>query len=403
MCRFFKFGAMHGSVNRQLESRVRDYLRIFPAVALVGPRQVGKTTLARAIAETPDARGHAGVYLDLENPADLEKLDDPGAYLARHRGRLTVLDEIHRKPALFEVLRGVIDDRIREGEPAGQFLLLGSASIDLLRQAGESLAGRLGTLELGPFDLSELPDQATRLWVRGGFPRSLLATSDRQSAIWRANFVETYLNRDIPQLGPRIPAETLRRFWTMLAHGQGTPWNAARLAQSLAVDGKTVMRYLDLMADLLLVRRLPPYHPNVGKRLVKSPKIYVRDSGIVHTLLRLDDEEAVLGHPVAGFSWEGFVIENVLRVVPERTGASFYGTVTGVEVDLVLELPRGQRWAVEIKRGLATMHRALRVAIDDIGPDRAIVLHGREGRFPKGGGVEAMDLQSLLDDLRALT
>ena len=391
------------AIVRELEPRVRDYLRIFPAVALVGPRQVGKTTLARAIAEAPAAR-HAppGTYLDLEDPADLEKLEDPGAYLARRRGGLVVLDEIHRKPALFQVLRGIIDERIRRGESTGQFLLLGSASIDLLRQAGESLAGRLGTLELGPFSLTETPRDPARLWIRGGFPRSLLADSDRSSAIWRSNFIDTYLRRDIPELGPRIPAATLRRFWTMLAHSQGTPCNAARLGQSLAVDPKTVSLYLDLLVDLLLVRRLPPLHANVAKRLVKSPKVYVRDSGLVHTLLRLDDEDAVLGHPVAGFSWEGFVIENILRAAPERTEASFYGTATKVEVDLVLDLPGGERWAIEIKRGLATINRALRVAFDDVQPSRAVIVHGREDRFPKGNEVEAMDLGSLLAELRML-
>ena len=393
---------MNGHIDRHLSARVHEYLDTFPAVVLIGPRQVGKTTLARTIAESPDPGKRPGVYLDLEDPADLARLADPGAYLARQEG-LVILDEVHRFPALFEVLRGVIDGRIRKGETTGQFLLLGSASMELLRQTGETLAGRIGTLELGPFDAGELaPEQTERLWIRGGFPRSLLASSDRQSVLWRANFIRTYLERDIPQLGPRIPAETLRRFWTMLAHQQGTSWNAARLAQSLGTSGRTVGRYLDLLVDLLLARRLQPFHANVKKRLVKAPKVYLRDSGIVHTLLRLDQTEAVLGHPVAGFSWEGFVIETVLRAVPERTVASFYGTATGVEIDLVLELPNGELWAIEIKRGLATVSRGLRVALQDVRPHRAIVLHGRETRFPMGDGVEAMDLRTLLHELDGL-
>ncbi len=392
-------------IPRSLQARVEDRLRLFPAVALLGPRQVGKTTLARRIAETDFGGGNGGrrkgLYLDLESPVDQEKLADPVGYLGRHRGRLVVLDEIHRTPRLFEALRGLIDERIRGGEAAGQFLLLGSASMDLLRQSGESLAGRIAYLELAPFGVRETSRlEQTSLWVRGGFPRAFLAPSDADSATWRENFIRTYLERDIPALGPRIPAQTLRRFWTMLAHAQGGLWNAAALARSLAVDGKTVARYVDLLVDLLLVRRLPPFHANVRKRLVKSPKVYVRDSGIVHTLLRLDDEEDVLGHPVAGASWEGFVVETLIRAAPERTRASHYRTATGVEVDLVLELPGNQVWAVEIRRGLApAVDRSFRAALDDLKPDQAFLVHGGDDRYPKGGRVEAIGLRALAEEL----
>ena len=392
-------------IPRSLRARLKERLRQFPAVALLGPRQVGKTTLARALAEeggqSPPSPVEAGVYLDLEDPADQEKLADARGYLGTKRGRLVILDEIHRAPHLFHTLRGIIDERIRDGEPSGQFLILGSASIELLRQSGESLAGRIAYLELGPLDVREVEerDQA-RLWMRGGFPRSFLAPTDADSAVWREQFIRTYLERDIPALGPRIPAQTLRRFWTMLAHSQGGLWNAASLARSLAVDGKTVARYVDLLADLLLVRRLPPFHANVRKRLAKSPKVYVRDSGIVHALLRLDDLESVLGHPIAGASWEGFVIETLLRAAPERTQASFYRTASGVEIDIVLELPGARVWAIEIKRGLApAVSRGFRVAIDDVQPDRAFIVHGGEDRYPKGSGVEAIGLRELANEL----
>ena len=393
------------TIPRDLSARLKNRLRLFPAVALLGPRQVGKTTLARTLAETgaESATGSIGpgLYLDLENPADQEKLTDARGYLGTKRGRLVILDEIHRAPHLFATLRGIIDERIRGGEPSGQFLLLGSASIDLLRQSGESLAGRIAYLELGPLDVRELAaDDQMRLWARGGFPRSFLAPTDADSAVWREQFIRTYLERDIPALGPRIPAQTLRRFWTMLAHSQGGLWNAASLARSLAVDGKTVARYVDLLADLLLVRRLPPLHANVRKRLAKSPKVYVRDSGIVHALLRLDNLDSVLGHPIAGASWEGFVIETLLRAAPERTEASFYRTASGVEIDLVLELPGDRVWAVEIKRGLApAVGRGFRVALDDVQPDRAFIIHGGEDRYPKGGGVEAVGLRELAEEL----
>ena len=378
---------------------MRRLLRTFPAVGLLGPRQVGKTTLAQTIAQDAD-----NLYLDLENPVDLEKLTDARGYLQARQGRLVVLDEVQRAPGLFQVLRGVIDERIRQGEQAGQFLLLGSASMELLRQSGESLAGRIACIELPSLDVREVgPENQDRLWARGGFPRAFLADDDEASAVWREQFIRTYLERDVPAHGPRIPAETLRRFWTMLAHGQGGLLNAASLAGSLAVDGKTVAKYLDLMVDLLLVRRLSPFHANVRKRLVKSPKVYVRDSGIVHTLLRLDDEESVLGHPVAGMSWEGFALETLIRAAPDRTRPSFYRTATGVEIDLILELPRNRLWAIEFNRGLAPkVNRGLWTAVEDLEPDRTFVVYSGDERYPMTDGIEAIGLREMAHELAAL-
>ena len=386
-------------IERLLANELTRLMRTFPAVGLLGPRQIGKTTLAKAIAADANA-----LYLDLENPADLEKLTDPRGYLQSRHGRLVVLDEVQRVPGLFQVLRGVIDERIELGEPTGQFLLLGSASNELLRQSGESLAGRIAYIELSSLDAREVASaDQDRLWIRGGFPRAFLADDEEASAVWREQFIRTYLERDVPALGPRIPAETLRRFWTMLAHGQGGLLNAANLARSLAVDGKTVAKYLDLMVDLLLVRRLPPFHTNARKRLVKSPKVYVRDSGIVHTLLRLDDEESVLGHPVAGKSWEGFAIETLLRASPSRTRASFYRTATGVEADLVLELPRSQLWAIEFKRGIAPRTgRGLATALEDLQPDRAFIVNTSDERYPVKAGVEAIGLREMAGELARL-
>jgi predicted AAA+ superfamily ATPase len=383
-------------VPRRLVVQLEQRLGQLPAVALLGPRQAGKTTLARACRAAETA-----LYLDLENPADLARLSDARGYLDARRGRLTIIDEVQRAPGLFQVLRGLIDERIRAGEMAGHFLLLGSASMDLLRQSSESLAGRIAFLELTPFDVLEVgAAEQERLWTRGGFPRSFLAASDSDSVVWRDGFIRTYLERDIPQLGPRIPAETLRRFWTMLAHAQGGLLNAADLARALAVDGKTVARYLDLMVDLLLVRRLPPYAANVRKRLVKSPKVYVRDSGLVHALLRLDDLDDLLGHPVVGASWEGFVIETLLSAAPERTRASFYRTATGVEVDLVL--PGQELWAVEIKRGTAPrVEPGMRTALQDVRPDRAFLVYSGDERHPKGDGIEAIGVRELAEELAA--
>jgi uncharacterized protein len=380
---------------------LRLLLAQFPAVAILGPRQVGKTTLAWALA---DQLGGA-TYLDLESPGDAAKLSDPAAYFDAHRDELIVLDEVQRAPALFAELRGVIDQRRRAGKRHGQFLLLGSATGALLQQSAESLAGRIAYLELSPLNMLEAPPgDAPRLWIRGGFPESFLAANDAASLRWREQFIATYLERDIPQLGPRIPAETLRRLWTMLAHEQGQLLNAAKLAASLAVSGQTVARYLDLMTDLMLVRRLRPWASNEGKRLVRAPKVYVRDSGLVHALLGLASFDEVIAHPVTGGSWEGWVIDNLLAAAPLGTQAYFYRSSAGAEIDLVLELPKRQRWAIEIKRSSApSVSKGFHIAAADLAASARFVVHSGAQSFPLGADVQAVtliDLQRRLAGLR---
>ena len=384
-------------IPRRLYQALQESLGLFPAVALVGPRQVGKTTLAQAV-----AAGRDSVYLDLENSSQRARLADTVRYLESHEDKLVILDEVHRLPELFQTLRGVIDRGRERGRGVGRFLLLGSASMDLLRQSGESLAGRIAYMELTPFSVLETDaGDLEELWLRGGFPDSFLAPDSRASIMWRDSFIRTYLERDIPALGPRIPAETLRRFWTMLAHSQGGLFNGARLAGSLAVDGKTVARYLDLMTDLLLVRRLPPLYANVKKRLVKSPKVYVRDSGVLHALLGIGDMEALLGHPVVGASWEGFVIESLLSVVPSLALSSFYRTSAGAEIDLVLEMSGLQeRWAIEIKRGTVPKpSKGFYTAFDDIKATRGFVVYPGEERYPWSKTVEAIGLAELMGEV----
>jgi uncharacterized protein len=385
-------------IERRLLPILRQALTRQAAVVLLGPRQVGKTTLARIVAKATDA-----LYLDLESAADRGRLADPGMYLAEHADKLVVLDEIQRLPQLFETLRGLIDEGRQGGRAVGRFLLLGSASLDLLRQSSESLAGRLRLLELTPFDVLELdaaPATLDRLWLRGGFPGSFLSPDEDESFAWRQDFIRSYLEREIPQLGPRIPAETLRRFWTMLAHVQGGLVNASRIGLGLGVKGQTVSRYADLLVDLLLVRRLQPFHSNVGKRLVKAPKLYIRDSGIVHALLGLADREALLGHPVVGPSWEGFVIETLIGVAPVGTIPGFYRTAAGAEIDLVLELPGGKLWAIEIKRGLAPkLERGFHEARADLDPAASFVVYSGSERFPLGSGIEAIGLRALAAEL----
>lgn len=384
-----------------MASEVAALLDQTPAVALLGPRQAGKTTLALEIAE-----GRPSVYLDLESAADRARLAEPELYFADHTDELIVLDEIQRAPGLFEVLRGVIDRARRAGRGTGRFLLLGSASIDLLAQSGETLAGRIAFLELAPFDLTEVgAGELDRLWVRGGFPDSFLAASDALSLRWRQDFIRTYLERDIPQLGPRIPAETLRRLWTMFAHHQGGLLNAAQLARGLGVSATTITHYLDLMVDLLLVRRLAPRLSNAGKRLVRSPKVYVRDSGLVHALLGLADKETLLGHPVAGPSWEGMAIENLLAAAGSgghRAQGSFYRTSHGAEIDLVLSWPDGEEWAVEIKRSLTpTPERGFYSALADLAPQRALVVYPGTESYPLTPPAQAIGLAELCKQAQA--
>lgn len=386
-------------IERRIKQQVREALDRQAAVALIGPRQVGKTTLAYEVAEERDA-----LYLDLEDRNDREKLSDPGLFLEQYEDKLVVLDEIYRTPELFQALRGIIDKGRRKGKRTGRFLILGSASIDLLRQSGESLAGRIEYVDMHPLDITEVgaADNAmNQLWIRGGFPDSYLAKNDEYSFKLRKDFIRTYLERDVPQLGPRIPAATLESLWTMLSHGQGSLLNASNLASALSISAPTVRTYIDLLVDILLVRRLRPYHINVGKRLVKSPKVYVRDSGLLHALLGIGDYNSLSGHPVVGTSWEGFVIENLLSDLPYRTQSNFYRTAAGAEVDLVLEFPgKSEIWVIEIKRALsAKPKKGFYHACEDIQPHKSFVVYAGDERYPISEGVEAISLSEMCEML----
>lgn len=373
--------------RRDILERIRTALGRSPVVVLIGPRQCGKTTLARELLSEDSAN-----YFDLEDPLSLARLDEPKTALGPLQG-LIVIDEIQRRPDLFPVLRVLVD---RRGSPA-RFLILGSASGELTQQSSESLAGRLERIEIGGFTLSELgPEPASRLWRRGGFPLAYLASSESDSLDWRKQFIQTLLERDLPQWGVRVPAVALRRFWTMVAHYHAQIWNAAEPARALGVNPSTSRRYLDLLTDALMVRQLQPWLANVGKRQVKSPKVYVRDSGLLHQLLGLGTEKALLNHPKLGASWEGFVIEQILAAEPHDEGY-FWATHQGAEIDLVLR--RGDRLlGVECKRADAPrMTPSIRNALDDLGLERVAIVYPGTKRFALTDRVEAVPLTALAE------
>ena len=355
----------------QAKSRIQALFRVHPCVAILGPRQCGKTTLARMLgADEPDC-----TFFDLESPLDLRRLSVPQRTLGGLRG-LVIIDEIQRKPGLFEILRVLLD---RPEQPA-RFLTLGSASPALVKGVSESLAGRVGFLDLAGFDLRETGiDVQERLWDRGGFPRAFLAPDDTASFDWREGFIRTFLERDIPQLGITVPAETLRRFWTMIAHYHGQIWNAAEFARSLGASEGTARRYLGILAGAYMVRVLPPWFENLSKRQVKSPKIYIRDSGLLHTLLQLHSADDLLSHPKLGASWEGFSMEQILAAFGTRD-AYFWATHAGAELDLML-IVHGRRYGFEFKVADAPgTSRSMRTALADLGLEHLwIVYPGREG------------------------
>lgn len=389
---------MQGYVPRAIQAQVQTRLADFPIVAVLGPRQCGKTTLIReTLGDLPGV-----VYLDLERPSDLARLSEPELFFGLHRSQGTAslfcLDEIQRAPELFPLLRSLVDEERRNG----QFLLLGSASRDLLRQTSESLAGRIAYLELTPFlasELSEDPGALPRLWVRGGFPRSFLAAGDESSRAWRESFVLTFIERDLPQLGFNAPAPLIQRLWRMLAHLHGQTLNSSQLGTALGVSHMTIRSYLDILTQTFMVRLLEPYAANTKKRLVKSPKIYLRDTGILHTLLQIDHLDDLLAHPGCGESWEGLVIENVIATLP-RWQPSFYRTAAGAEIDLVLE--RGQRrLAIECKASTApTVSRGFWSALEDLEIEEAWIVAPVTEPYPLRPGVTVAPLRVLLERLQ---
>ncbi|MDR4517276.1 MAG: ATP-binding protein [Nitrosomonas sp.] len=395
-------------IARQLKNDLIRILGVMPVVALLGPRQVGKTTLALEI--TQDNIGKPVSYLDLELDSDFSKLADPENYLRRFENQLLIIDEVQLKPDLFRILRGLVDIRKRAGERNAQFLLLGSASRDLLQQTSETLAGRIQFLELKPLSIVEvraadsLGFNPEKLWFRGGFPDSYLAASDNESWDWRSAFIASYVERDIPQMGLQIPAARMRRFWMMLSHFHGQQVNLSSVGKSLEVSHTTIRNYLDILTDLYMIRQVQPWAGNTKKRLVKSPKIYVRDTGLLHRLLNISDYEVLLGNPVLGYSWEGFVIENIVGMLSDKWRYSYYRTTAQTEIDLIIEGPRAEVWAIEIKRtAVLKVKAAFHTACADIGATKKFIVYSGTERFPVAENTEAVGIVEFLSQDLAIT
>ena len=382
-------------IERGLLREIRAAISAVPVVALLGSRQTGKTTLAKALKSVLEDR--QTIYLDLELDSDRAALENAELFLEQHRADLVIIDEIQRLPSLFPLLRAMVD-RFRQ---PGRFLILGSASPALLRQSVESLAGRIRYFDVPPFHVPEIPYQEMRIvWLRGGYPESFLSANDAESLRWRQDFLTAFLERDIPALGIRIPAIQLRRCWTMLAHQQSQLWNALQYGNNLGLSAPTVKHYLDTLSDTFMVRILPPYFVNVGKRLIKSPKVIIRDSGLVHALLGIQTLDQLLSHPVVGHSWEAFVIETVIRVLPAGWQFSFYRTNAGAEMDLVLESPAGSRFGIEIKFGLDPgLSRGFRNSVKDLGTLRDFLVYPGERRVPLDDRTELIPLDRLVTEV----
>jgi len=376
----------------KLKSRLKTALKRSPAVALLGPRQCGKTTLAREFVEAGSLN-----YFDLEDPESIIELTEAKTALAPLKG-LVVIDEIQRRPDLFPVLRVLLD---RRPLPA-KFLILGSASPDFLRQSSETLAGRLELIEIGGFDLAEIGiDRLTRLWIRGGLPPSFLAANDEASVLWRKNYIRLFLERDLAQQGIRIPAIALHRFWSMLAHSHGQIWNASPLASSLGLSEYSVRKYLDILTGNYMVRQLQPWHANIKKRQVKAPKVYIRDTGLLHSLLGLRREADVLRHPRSGASWEGFIIEEIIRSV-DPDEAHFWATHNGAEIDLVFE-KNGYRYGIECKRADAPrMTPSIRAALQDLSLKRVIIIYPGDKTYSLHSKVDVLPVRELADGIQSL-